>query len=89
MTTKAAAENSLYIIFFSPLASLSASILTRSVPEFQPGVLVLMVSGGIAGGICGRAWNKRIEEKTVDRLFVGLMIVMILINIYNIVRFTR
>ena len=89
MTTKAAAENSLYIIFFSQLASLSASILTRSVPEFQPGVLVLMVSGGIAGGICGRAWNKRIEEKTVDRLFVGLMIVMILINIYNIVRFTR
>lgn len=89
MPTKAAAENSLYIIFFSQLASLASSIVTGSVPGFRTGVLVLMASGGIAGGICGRAWNKRIEEKTVDRLFVGLMLLMILINIYNIVRFMR
>lgn len=89
MSTKEAAENSLYIIFFSQIASLAASVVTGSVPEFQTGVLVLMVSGGIAGGVCGRACNKRIREKTVDRLFIGLMVLMILINIYNIVQFIR
>ena len=89
MSTKAAAENSLYIIFFSQLASLASSIVTGSVPKFQTGVLLLMVSGGIAGGICGRACNKRMEEKTVNRLFVGLMVLMILINIYNMIQFMR
>jgi len=88
MSTKTAAENSLYIIFFSQLASLMAYVLTESVPEFQAGVLLLMVAGGIAGGVCGRSLNKRIEEKTVDGLFIGLMLVMILINIYNLVKFS-
>lgn len=89
MPTKAAAENSLYIIFFSQLVSLASSIVTGSVPKFQTGVLLLMVSGGIAGGICGRACNKRMEERTVNRLFVGLMILMILINLYNMIQFMR
>lgn len=87
MSTKIAAENSLYIILFSQLASVISTIATGSVPEFSFGVLILMVSGGIAGGICGRAVNKKIEEKTVDRLFIGLMVVIILINIYNIYKF--
>jgi hypothetical protein len=87
MTTKVAAENSLYIIFFSQLASLISTIVTGSVPDFAPFVLVLMVAGGIGGGICGRAVNKKMEEKTVDKLFIALMVVMIVINIYNIYKF--
>jgi len=46
-----------------------------------------MAAGGIFGGVCGRALNKKIEESTVDRLFVGLMVLMILINIYNLYQF--
>lgn len=87
MSTKIAAENSLYIIFFSQLASLISTIATRSVPDFMIGVLLLMVAGGIAGGICGRRINKKIDEKAVDKLFIALMIVMIIINIYNIYKF--
>ncbi len=87
MTTKVAAENSLYIIFFSQIASLLSSIVTGSVPNFAAGVLILMAAGGIAGGICGRAINKKIESDTVDKLFIGLMVVMIIVNIYNIYKF--
>lgn len=87
MTTKVAAQNSLYIIFFSQTASLLAAIVTGSVPKFQPSLLALMAAGGIAGGICGRRINKKIDEKTVDKLFIGLMVVMIGINIYNIYKF--
>ena len=87
MSTKLAAENSLYIIFFSQIASLISTIVTGSVPDFQIGVLVLMVAGGIAGGICGRMINKKIDEKTVDKLFIALMVLMIVINIYNIFKF--
>ena len=87
MTTKIAAENSLYIIFFSQIASLLSSIVTKSVPEFEIATLIFMVIGGIGGGIAGRALNKKIEEKTVDKLFIGLMVVIIFINIYNIYQF--
>ena len=33
------------------------------------------------------AMNKRMEERIVDRLFIGLMVLMILINIYNIYKY--
>lgn len=87
MTTKEAAENSLYIIFFSQLASLISTIVTASVPDIEWLILLCMVLGGILGGVCGRSINKKIKETTVDKLFIGLMVVMIGINIYNIVRF--
>lgn len=89
MTTKAAAENSLYIIFFSQTASLISSIVTGTAADFRPSILIVMILGGISGGIVGRALNKKIEEKTVDKLFIGLMIVIICINIYNIYNFTH
>ncbi len=87
MDTKTAAENSLYIILFSQIASLAASIVTGTVPEFSIGMLCLMASGGICGGICGRSVNKRLDGGAVDRLFIGLMVLMIFINIYNICKF--
>ncbi len=87
MSTKVAAEYSLYIIFFSQAASLITSFLSGSIPEFDWFLLALMVTGGICGGICGRSLNQKVEEKTVDKLFIGLMAVIILINIYNSCRF--
>ena len=87
MDTKTAAENSLYIIFFSQTANLAAGIVTGSIPDFAAEILLLMVSGGIAGGICGRFLNRKIQEKTVVWLFIGLMLVMIGIYSYNIVKF--
>ena len=88
MNTKAAAENSLYIIFFSQAANLISGIAAGSVPEFRAEVLVLMAAGGIAGGILGRSLNKKMEEKTVDKLFIGLMVAIILINLYNVFKFS-
>ena len=86
METKIAAANSLYIIFFSQLANLITYFVTDSVPEFNPVALVLMICGGIGGGIIGRALNKKINSSAVEKLFVGLMSVIILICIYNAVK---
>ena len=83
MDTKTAAANSLYIILFSQLASVLSTVLTNSVPRFQLATLLLMAAGGIGGGIAGRALNRRMDEKTVDKLFIGLMAVIVGISIYN------
>lgn len=88
MPTKAAAENSLYIIFFSQIASLLSSAVSGSIPEFKISMLLMMAAGGIGGGIAGRIINKRISDELVNRLFIGLMVVILFINLYNIYRFT-
>ena len=83
MDTKTAAANSLYIILFSQLASVLATIVTHSVPPFQWTALLLMTAGGICGGIAGRALNRRMDGEMVDKLFIGLMAAIIGISIYN------
>lgn len=87
MDTKTAAQNSLYIILFSQITSLLNTLVTRTVPEFSIGLLVIMTAGGILGGMSGRIINKKIDTKVVDKLFIGLMAVIIGINIYNIYQF--
>jgi len=88
MTTKVAAENSLYIIFFSQIANLIAIYVTRSIPsDLVILILVLMIIGGVMGGIVGRKINSSLDDKMVEKLFLLLMLVMIGINIYNIIKF--
>lgn len=83
MDTKTAAQNSLYIILFSQITNLLTMLLTRSIPGFSLFALVLMVAGGIGGGITGRALNKRMDNKAVDKLFIALMVVIIGISLWN------
>lgn len=87
MDTKTAAQNSLYIILFSQIASLVNTLATGSVPEFGIGLLVIMVGCGILGGAAGRVVNRRMNGEMVNKLFVGLMAAIMMICGYNIVKF--
>ena len=82
MDSKTAAANSLYIILFSQLASFIATLIS-GVPEFELLALLVMVAGGIGGGIVGRALNKKMDNRAVDKLFICLMVVIIGICVYN------
>ncbi len=87
METKTAAENSLYIIFFSQTASFLQTIFTGSLPQITPWVLAFMVAGGLSGGYMGRHLNRQMEAITVDRLFIGLLVVIMGISFYDIYKF--
>ena len=87
MDTKTAAANSLYIILFSQICNLLATLFTGSVPPFRWPVLVLMAAGGIGGGIIGRKLNRRMGNQAVERLFIGLMAVIIGISLFNARRY--
>lgn len=89
MDTKTAAENSLYIILFSQLASLLAALLTRTVPDFRLLTLALMVAGGIGGGATGRVLNRRMDNRAVDKLFIALMVVIVFISLFNTWQYMR
>lgn len=87
MNTKKAAANSLYIILFSQAASFLQTVLLGRLPQVSVLVLALMVGAGILGGLAGSSINKRIPAKTVDKLFMGFMGLIICICIFNAVRF--
>jgi len=87
METKVAAQNSLYVILISQITSLLTSIVTASVPQFHFSWLAVMVFGGIAGGMAGRILNKKLNTAMVDKLFAGLIVVIIFISCYNAWRF--
>ena len=83
MDTKTAAANSLYIILFSQATSFATTLITRTVPQFTAITLVLMVFSGILGGAAGRIVNKQMDNQRVEKLFVGLMGLIILASAYN------
>ena len=85
MDSKTAAANSLYIILFSQVASLIATLIS-GVPDFRIPALILMVAGGIGGGIVGRKLNKKMDNRAVDKLFIGLMVLIVGICVYNAFR---
>ena len=88
MDTKTAAQNSLYVILISQITSLGATLITGSVPAFGWLSLGLMVAGGIGGGMLGRIANKRMDNKAVEKLFIGLMGVIMAISLYNVWQYT-
>ncbi|MCI9224746.1 MAG: sulfite exporter TauE/SafE family protein [Acutalibacter sp.] len=85
MDAKEAAKNSIFIILFSQAASLFSALAQHNVPEFVWYHLVLMAAGGIGGALLGAALSKKMDNRAVERLLLGLMIVIIGINIYNVV----
>ncbi len=87
MDGKAAAINSLYIIFIAQVFSLGSILATHAVPAFDPLLLGLMVAGGIAGAFIGRSLNRRMSIQHVDTFFCALLAGIALLNLWNIVRY--
>ena len=84
MSTKTAALNSLYMIFFAQTASLIFSFASSSVPEIDYLTLAVMIISGVIGGFVGRKINKKMSTKAVDILFCCMLVIIIGISIYNL-----
>lgn len=85
METKAAAQNSLYIICLSQISNLVITILKRTVPTVSFSLLVGMVICACSGSFVGRKINARISSAAVDKLFIVLICLIIIICIYNVI----
>lgn len=86
MDAKRASLNSIYIILFSQSANIITTLISGA-PAFEWYLLVLMIAGGITGGIIGRALNKKLSARAVDRLFTGFLWLIIAICAYNAVKY--
>lgn len=88
MDTKTSALCSLFVIFFSQVVSLVSALVTSSVPHFEWPILLLMMACAVVGASIGRWASKKMDNKAVDKLFLILLIVITLISVYNVLRFS-
>lgn len=69
MQVKEAALNSVFIIFFSQLASLSFSAFSNGFSNVNSTILVIMIVSGMIGGFIGSRIAKMVTNKTVEIVF--------------------
>lgn len=87
MKTKSAAANSIYIIMFSQITNFLSVLISKSIPDFNVDILIVMILGGIVGGLLGSKVNINISTMKVDKLFKYLILLIITINVYNFFKF--
>lgn len=85
MEAKEAARNSIIVIFFSQGAKILSVAFTTGFAVYNLTALPLMIIGGILGGFIGYKLNKTVSEKNILRMFNIVLILIILVNIYNII----
>lgn len=83
LSTKDAAVGSLFIILLSQIFALFTTIITNTIPEFKLSWLIVMCASGILGGIIGKYYNRKLDEKTINKTYIIFLIIIILISIYN------
>ncbi len=85
MGAKEAAVNSIITILFSQGAQLFTIVSTRGIEAFYIPILPMMILGGIIGGIIGSKLNKMWDDKVILKVFEVVLLLLILLNIYNVI----
>lgn len=91
MPTKIASQNSIYMILISQSASLLTTLIQGDVPSSfyesdNTGIWIMllgMILCGILGGMLGKKINKKMSNERLDKLFIYLLIVIMLLCCYN------
>lgn len=89
MDSKNCALHSLYTIFLSQAASLVLTLLSGRIPAVSPLALAALAGGGIAGGLAGSEISGRMRNEQVDKFFSVILGIVMLLSVYNFVRFIR
>ena len=84
METKQAASNSLLIILLSQTMHLLVSLREGTIPQFEMITLLTMIGAGAIGGFFAAKLQKKLSPQTIDRVFLGLLLLILLICGYNI-----
>lgn len=87
MSPKVSARNSLFIILFSQITSFSTTIITNTVPSFDPLSLAVMCVGGVLGALIGGYLDKKIDDDTTEKFFSCVLLGLVVLNIYNVIMF--
>lgn len=83
---KTATVCSLITILFSQLAKLSAVFLSTGFTGLDFNIVLVMVVAAFFGGFLGAFFNKKLSEKTVERAFCSVVLVVLGLTVFNIIK---
>lgn len=85
MNVKESAIYSVAIIFFSQLSKLTTMFLTSGIEAYshQWKTLLFILPAAVMGGIIGSKLNRKFDDKIIRKVFVAVMILIIILNVYN------
>lgn len=85
MNIKNSAVYSVAIIFFSQLSKLVTLFATSGVEPYahQWKTLLFILPAAILGGIIGSKLNRKFDDKIIRKVFVVVMILLVVLNVYN------
>lgn len=86
MSAKSASANSIFIIFFSQIASLLTTSWTTGFSSFDLDMIWYIVAGGVLGGIIGSALLTKVPNRFIEKVFTITVSLIILINVYNVIK---
>lgn len=87
MNVKESAIYSVAIIFFSQLSKLVTIFASSGIQPYiyQWKTLIFILPAAVLGGIIGSKLNRKFDDKIIRKVFVTVMILLILLNVYNCV----
>ncbi len=85
MDVKASAVYSVAIIFFSQLSKLITMFVSSGIEPYahQWKTLLFILPAAVIGGIIGSKLNRKFDDKIIRKVFVTVMILLVLLNVYN------
>lgn len=83
LTMKEATVYSIITIFFSQLAKLFEIAFSGSYENFDLSLLIAIIPAAIIGGYIGGIISGKLSDKWVTKLFVSVVCLVILMNLYN------
>lgn len=89
MNAKSAAFNSILIIFFSQLASLSLAGVATGFSGIKMAMLPFILMGGVLGGVLGTKITKSLQSRHIEYVLSISLLMIFFINTYNLIRFIK
>ncbi|MDO4270447.1 MAG: sulfite exporter TauE/SafE family protein [Eubacteriales bacterium] len=86
MDTKTATVCSIITILFAQISKLASVALATGFAPFNLTMLPVMIIGAVAGGWLGAKLNKQLPEKTVEKAFNCVQLVVLTVCVFNICR---
>lgn len=83
---KEATVYSIATILFSQLSKLATILVQGQLGQFDLSLLFYIVPAAIIGGFLGAYLSKRLSVKKVERTFQAVILVVLLINLYNLIK---
>lgn len=84
---KDAAVYSIFVIFFSQLASVISTAVSPGLYTYELKVLLFMIPAAVIGGFAGAHFNRKFSKRFSETVFNILMVSILALNVYNIVAY--